>query len=130
MAISAEFQLGNRYAGVWVLDAAQPSFVNHIETEPDLTMSMTLQADDEGMALLETLREGDTKFIRVQAVGNEIESGQSYTFTLDLAGKVSDTAGFSDQDGVYAVEFNFVGVADGGWGKAFQFQVKNGQTTL
>lgn len=131
-AISAEFSLGNRFAGVWVLDAANTSFVNHIETEPDLTLSMTLQADTQGMALLDTLRDGDTKFIRIEAIGvaDGIEATFEYEFRLDLAGKVADTGGFSDADGVYAVEFTFVGVADGGWGKAFQFQVQTSLTAL
>lgn len=131
-AINAEFSLGNRFAGVWVLDADNPSFVNHIESEPDLTLSLTLQADSQGMALLDTLRNGDTKFLRIEAIGvpDGIETGYEYEFRLDLAGKVSDTGGFSDADGVYAVEFTFVGVADGGWGKAFQFQLQTSLTAL
>lgn len=129
-AISAEFNLGSRFGGVWVLDAANPSYVNHIETEPDLTMSMTLQADAVGMGLLTTMREGTTKFIRIEAIGSEIETGENYTFTLDLAGKVADTSGFSDEDGVYAVEFSFVGVHDGAWGKAYEFVLENQLTAL
>lgn len=129
-AISAEFSLGSRFGGVWVLDAANSSFVNHIETEPDLTMSMTLQADAQGMALLEDLRDGDTKFIRIEATGTLIESGQPYLFQLDLAGKVADTNGFSDEDGVYAVEFSFVGVHDAVWNKAYEFRLRNALTAL
>lgn len=131
-AISAEFNLGSRFGPVWILDAANPQYVNHIETEPDLTMSMTLQADAQGMALLDTMRTGATKFIRIEATGgtDSIESGQDYTFTLDLAGKVADTNGFSDEDGVYAVEFNFVGVHDDTWGQAYEVNLKNAISAL
>lgn len=129
-AISAEFHLGSRYAGVWVLDAANASFINHIESEPDLTMTLTLQADAQGMALMTTMREGDTKFIRVEAIGDIIELALPYKFEIDIAAKVVDTGGFSDADGVYAVQFSFVGVADGGWGHAVQATVVNSMSTL
>lgn len=131
-AISAEFNLGSRFAGVWILDAANPQYVNHIETEPDLTMGMVLQADANGMALLETMRSGDTKFIRIEAEGpvDSIESGARYTFTLDMAAKVSDTQGFSDEDGVYAVGFDFVGVHDDPWGQAYEFNLLNTLSAL
>jgi hypothetical protein len=128
--ISADFSLGSRFGPVWVLDAANPSFVNHVETEPDLSCSMTLQADAQGMALYEAMRAGDTKFLRIEAIGQEIESGQDYMLTLDMALKVSDTGGFSDADGVYAIEFSGVGVNDETWGKAFQFTVVNELTAL
>ena len=126
-AISAEFNLGSRFAGVWVLDAANPQYVNHIETEPDLTLGLTVQADAAGMALLDTMRTGDTKYIRIEATGgtDSIESGADYTFTLDLAAKVTDTQGFSDEDGVYAIGFDFVGVHDSGWGQAYEFNLLN-----
>lgn len=131
-AVNAEWNLSNRYGPVWVLDAAQSSYVNHIETEPDLTMSLMLEADSQGMDLLDRLREGDSQYIRVEAVGETdgIESGQAYTFTLDFAGQVVSTNGFSDQDGLYAIEWTFVGVHDASWGKAFSVRVKNALTGL
>ena len=132
-AISADFNLGNRFGPVWVLDAANPSFVNHIETEPDLTCSLLLQADTQGMAQLDQMRSGATKFLRIEAVGAEIDTGiatSKYRFTLDMAVKVVDLPGFDDADGVFAVECNFVGVHDGGWGKALQVAVVNELTAL
>ena len=129
--ISGEFSLGSRFGPVWVLDAANPSFVNHVETEPDLTNTMMLQADSQGMGLLQTLREGATKFLRIEAIGGEVgETGENYRFTLDLALKISDTGGFSDEDGVYAVEFTGLGVHDGVWAKALQVTVVNDLAAL
>lgn len=129
--ISGTFTLGGRFGPVWVLDAANPSFVNHIETEPSLNASLTLQADNQGMALLETLRKGDSKFLRIEAIGPVIAGGtENYRLTLDLACKISDTGGFSDQDGVYAIEFTALGVHDGVWDKAMQITLVNDQATL
>jgi hypothetical protein len=129
--ISGEFSLGSRFGPVWVLDAANPSFVNHIETEPDLSCTLLMQADSQGMGLLGNLREGDTKFLRIEAIGQEIgATSTEYQFTLDMAVKISDTGGFSDADGVYAIEFSGLGVNDADWGKAVEITLVNGQETL
>lgn len=104
--ISGEWSFGSRFNPVWVLDAANPSFVTHVETEPDATTSLTLQADAQGMALLASLREGDTKLLRIEALGRNIgASSTPFRFTLDQKIQISDTGGFSDADGVYAIEF-------------------------
>ena len=129
--ISGEFHLGARFGPVWVLDAANPSFVNHIETAPDLTSTLTLQADSQGMGLLGNLRDGDTKFLRIEAIGGMIGATSTpYRLAIDLAGKVSDTGGFSDADGVYAIEFSLLGVNDAVWDKAVQVTLVNDQSTL
>ena len=129
--ISGEFSLGSRFGPVWVVDAANPSFVNHIETEPDLTVALTLQADSQGMGLLQTLRQGDTKFLRIEAIGTEIgTTGTPHRFCIDMAIKISDTGGFSDADGVYAIEFTALGVNDTGWDKAVEVTVVNELTAL
>lgn len=129
--ISANFNIGSRFGPVWVLDAAQPSFVNHIETEPDLNVAMVLQADAQGMALLGTMRAGDTKFLRIEAEGGNIGATTvPYRLTLDVAVKISDTGGFSDQDGVYAIEFTGLGVNDATWGRALRATVVNDVAAL
>lgn len=129
--ISAEFSLGSRFGPVWVVDAANPSFVNHIETEPDLSATLLLQADSVGMGLLNTLRTGDTKFLRIEAIGGMIGATSTpYTLTLDMAVKISDTGGFSDADGVYAIEFSGLGVNDSTWGKAIEIALINELTAL
>lgn len=129
--ISGEFRLGSRFGPVWVLDAANPSFVNHIETEPDLSATLLMQADSQGMGLLNTLRNGDTKFLRIEAIGGVIgTTAEPYRLTIDLAGKISDTGGFSDSDGVYAIEFSLLGVNDGPWDKAMQITLVNDQPAL
>lgn len=129
--ISAELSLGSRFGPVWVVDAANPSFVNHVETAPDLTTNLTLQADSQGMGLLPTLRDGDTKFLRMEAIGGEIGStGTNYQITIDQAVKIADTGGFSDQDGVYAIEFTGLGVYDGDWDKAIEVTLVNDQAAL
>lgn len=103
--ISGEWSFGSRFNPVWVLDAANPSFVNHVETAPDATTSLTLEADAQGMALLNALRTGDTKLLRIEAIGQNISGSTPFRFTLDQKIQITDTGGFSDSDGVYAIEF-------------------------
>lgn len=129
-ALTAEWSLGGRFGPLWVLDAANPSYVTHIETEPDLSASLMLEADAQGMGLLNTLRAGDTKFLRIEALGGIIGGAIRYTMTIDMAVKVSDMGGFSDADGVYAAEFSFTGVHDSTWGKAIEVSVVNTETAL
>jgi hypothetical protein len=129
-ALSAEWNIGSRFGPVWILDAANTGFVAVVETEPDLTLDLTVEADTQGMSLLTQLRSGATKFVRIQAVGTIAELAIAYRLTIDMACKLADTGGFSDEDGVYAIEWNMIGVHDASWGKAFQVDVINMLTAL
>lgn len=128
--ISGEFSLGSRFGPVWVMDAANTSYVAHVETEPDLTCTLTLQADSEGMGLLARLRDGATRFLRIEAIGALLGGTTTYRLTIDMAVKISDTGGFSDEDGVYAIEFTALGVFDSTYAKAVEVTVVNTQTAL
>src|SRR5262245_43061954 len=81
--LSGELTISGRYDRLWVLDAAQASFVNHIETEPTVELKVKLEADAAGMALLADLRASTRKWVRVEAVGAVIETALPYKFTLD-----------------------------------------------
>ncbi len=126
-AISGEWSVGSRFSPVWVVDAAQPSFVAHTEAEPDASFTLLQQADGQGMANLVALRGGATRFLRLVAEGPVIYSAAGvvhrHRMTLDMAGQVSDVGSFSDEDGVYAVEWTFGAVHDPAWGRAMRVQV-------
>jgi hypothetical protein len=128
--LNCEVSLGSRFGPVWVLDAANQGWVAHVETEPDLTLNMTMEADAQAMAFLTQLRDGSTRFVRISAVGTLIETTIAYSLQIDLAVKIVDTGGFSDEDGVYAIEWNFVGVNDATWGQAMKITVVNSITAL
>lgn len=125
-ALSGSFELSSRFGPLWVVDASLPSFVTTIETEPTAQFTLMQEADAQGMASLAALRAGTTKFLRIEAVGPQIYSGGVqvfHKFTLDVAGQVSDVGEFSDEDGVYAIEFTFGSIVDSTWGKAFHAEV-------
>lgn len=126
--LSVEWTLSDRYGPVWVLNSENDSWAAVVETEPSLEMTMMMMADTEGMALLETMRQGATKFIRVEALGGTIAGGgvNKYTLRVDTAAKVSSVGNFSDEDGIFAIEWTMTAMSEGSWGgKATEVTVIN-----
>lgn len=125
-AISGSFKMESRYGPVWVVDAAQSSFVATIEIEPTAEFTMLVQADAAGMAALAQLRSGGTKFVQFQAEGPTIYTGGvtvKHLLEIDMALQVSDVGEFTDEDGVFAIEYTYKMVHDTTWGKAFTVKV-------
>lgn len=131
---NAEWSLGSRFNPVYPLDSDNgTTFAAMIESEPDLTLNLTMEADSQGMIPLTALRAGTRKFIRIEAVGATFsapDAAASYKLTLDTAVEVVDTGGFNDNDGLFTIDWSFVGVNDGTWAKPFQIEVTNLQTAL
>lgn len=127
-ALSAELSLSNRYGPLWVLDSTKDSWVAHVELEPTAQLTLMLEADAQGMGLLTAMRAGATRFVRILATGDNIYDGVidvDYKFQADLAVKVEDVGDYSDQDGVYAIEWTFSLNHDSGWGKALFIELIN-----
>lgn len=129
-ALSAAWNVGNRFGPVWTLDASQTSFAALVELPPSATAKLKVEADAAGMALLTQLRSGATKFMRIQATGDQIETTYYHSLQVDLAMKVTKVSDFADADGVYAIEWEFELVKDATWGKAVEVQVQNTLTAL
>lgn len=135
--LSGECNIGSRFNPLWVVDAALPSFVSVVEGEPEIEFKMTMMADAQAAANLTAMRGGVSKFMRLRGVGPNIYTGTGGTplivnhqVTFDLAGQVSDVSPFSDEDGVFAVEFTFTAVHDATWNKAFSIEVITTTATL
>jgi hypothetical protein len=135
--LKGELTIGDRYDPLWVVDAAQTSFVATVETEPTIEMKVTQEADAQGMASLIALRAGATVFMRLEGVGPNIYTGTGGTplivnhkVTLDVAGQITDVGTLSDEDGVFAVEWTFSGVYDPTWAKSFHAEVVTTTATL
>lgn len=130
-AISASWAMRNRYGMIFPLaTAVGTSFDEHLEIEPELQCKLKMEANSEGMALLSDLRDGDTRFMRILAVGAVISGAYTYRLQIDTALKVMDVSEFSDEDGLVAVEWTLDGVHDATWGQATQVQLTNTLTAL
>ena len=132
-ALSVDWTLGDRFGPVWTLDSRQESWAAIVETEPNLEMSLTVEADAEGMALLPLARTGDTRFLRIVATGGSIPgTNLPFLLQIDTAFKVSDVGNFSDEDGIYAIEYTLTGVSDSTYwgGTATVVTVRNASSAL
>lgn len=129
-ALSVEWALTDRFAPVVTLNQST-DWDTYIESEPSGRVTLMLEADAEGMGLLSTMRDGDTKFIRVQATGEQIGAGPAtYELTIDTAFKVSNVDPFDDEEGIFAIQWTGSFVHDATWGKSFQASVVNDLTAL
>ena len=129
--LEGELSLGSRFGPVWVLNSANPSYVARVETEPDATFRLLLEADAAGMALLTSARAGATQYISVVATGGVIGAGPAvYKAQFDFACKVEEIGSLDDQDGVFAIEFETRLVHDTALGGALKVTIINSQTSL
>lgn len=132
--LSGEVELGSRFLPLWVVDRALASFATTLEGEPELGFTLTQMADAQGMANLVALRNGETRFMRFEAVGPVIYGAGAtairHQLIIDVAGQVGDVGEFSDEDGVYAVEWEFGGVHNPAWGRALRVEVVTTTSTL
>jgi hypothetical protein len=128
-ALKGEFNIEDRFEPLWVVDAAQNSFVSTVEGEPTVEFKLTQMADAQAMANLVAMRGGTTSFLRLEGIGPKIYSGATpdkdvyHSMKIDVAGQISDISPFDDEDGVYAIEWTFGAVHDPTWGKAFSVEV-------
>lgn len=120
----------NKYNPLWVVDQAQASFVSVVEDTPAATFNILVEADTTGTGFLANVRAGDTRFVRIVALGPLIAGASNYKLTIDMAAKFATPREFTNQDGVYAIEYPWTLVHDGTWGKALLVTLINAQATL
>jgi len=129
--LSVSWGLSDRFGPVFPLATASGTgYAATVETEPKLAVKLLMEADAAGMALLATLRAGATKFLRIKATGDNIETTYDYDLEIDTAVKVESVSEFRDEDGIFAIEWTFVGVHDATWGKAFNIELVNTLSAL
>jgi hypothetical protein len=104
---SVEVAHTGRFTPVWALKSSEQSYVADVESAPELSVKITLEADAQGMSLLATLRAGATRYFRLRAADAE---GRS--LSIDLPVRVTGVSDFSDQDGVFAIEFTLTAIVD------------------
>lgn len=135
--VSAAPSVGDRYNPAWFVNSAEQSFTTFVENAegPSAESGLTLEADANGMALLDKLRDGSTLYLRLEAKGENIynagaQLNLTYRFTWDMAVKASAVETWSDEDGIWAIPFTFQMVHDPTWGKSQQVTVVNKLQTL
>lgn len=127
-AFAATWSVQNVSGPVWPINASN-SFAAIVDTQPTAEGSVRMAVDAEGMALLTNLRNGASKFMRINYLGEALGTG-NYQLQIDVAMKVKDVKQFSDEEGVYAVEWGWEMVHDSTWGKGTEITVVNSLAAL
>jgi hypothetical protein len=130
-AFTSNFSVGGRYAGLWTLDADQPSWAALVEgADPKFELKMRMMKNTVSDSLYATLDTNATKFIRISATGGLIETGNPYSMTIDFAGKLSAVPALDDFDNVYGYDFTLAAMYDATWAKYMEVTLVNTTVTL
>lgn len=126
-----ELTIANVSAPVFPLNQAA-GFSEHVDTLPDVSGTVMLQIDANGMAPLANMRDGSTLFMRVQAQG-PVLAGISPTaynaMEIDTAMKIKGWDP-GDHEGVYVATWQFDTAYDPTWTKGLQIKFTNGLASL
>lgn len=105
--LSVEFSMSDRWKDLWVLDAAQNSYVKLVETPLKANVKLLLVANAEGKAFIDSVRGNNaTQVITIEAASD------TKSFELKAATKVAAIDEFGDEEGVYAVGVDLAVVYD------------------
>src|SRR5262249_6409619 len=89
--LSGEFSITGKYVPLYIVNSANPSFVAHVEVKPQARLKIKVEADLNGMTPLGDARLGTTKFIRINAVGANIDIPAAPTVANGAAGTPNGT---------------------------------------
>ena len=128
--LSIEWSLTDRFEPLWTLNQSTTYDVT-LESEPTGEVTWLMEADDEGMALLDNMRAGDTVFIGIYAEGPVIGAGPAtYELTIITAVKITDISPIRAEDNIIAVEYTGTFTHDADFGKAFTVTIINDLAAL
>jgi len=132
--LSVEFADDNIRGPTWFLNRSNESFSATVETVPTGKGSILLEADSTGMAPLTYVRAGTKYYLRVDAVGSEIDTATTphttNAFQHDMCILFAEPKPWTDSDGVFAIEYPYSLAEDLTWGQAQKLTVTNLITAL
>lgn len=101
------FRSANMFAPWWSLQPI-PGWSRLVDVQPELQIQLLMAANDQGMALLETMRKGDIKFLRFSAESSRFAGvGENYSLSVEMPGLITAVEPFANDEGVYAVGWTF-----------------------
>lgn len=130
--LSGEIAITDRFAPLWTVNDALSTFAAQIEVEPSASIKLKMNADADALGLLSVLQSSATRFLRVECTSSTLAGAATayYKLTQDFAVQLSNVGKFEDQDGVFAVEWEFTIVNDSTWGKPMNIALVNKQGSL
>ena len=128
------FSIGDKWSPWYAHNAANGAGpATWIERRGTKEVDLRFIRDTTAMALLANARNGDFFALRIEAVGDEIDSGvaaSAYRATLDLAVMAVDGFGADDDDGAEVTDVTFRPWFSSGWERAMRLTIVNSLTEL
>lgn len=124
-AFALNISIGPRHTPIWPINSDNASFATTVESQaPGLQVQLTLGAGTTGFDdMLTTMRNGQRKFLRAEALGGSIAGTSNYKFTFDFSGEVISAPTMEDMEDVGVAQWTLRGVHDQTWGKAYNVVV-------
>jgi hypothetical protein len=125
--------IDSMWDGLWVLNTTNASFVALIQQAPDITLSLTVEADAAGMGLLTAMRAGTAQAYQIKATGPTIVGGTPTTpnsMKIDFMGAIDSAPSLGDTDGVRTAQWTIRNTHDATSGKALRVIIVNGLGSL
>lgn len=122
------FSIGNKANPVYNLDRSEDSWFNYAESSDlDVKFSLLAHAQSPAMTFLSQARNDTILFLRILATGPLIgASAYPHRLQIDCPVKVSNFGPFSENQDVYAFEYELAGVQDDATNTSLVVTLDNG----
>lgn len=115
-----DFSMSPRFGPIMTLDSSVAGFSNLVELAPKAKVKFDMEQDAQGQALLADMRAGTIMYARIEAIGQQIETGFNYRVMMTFP-FVLTSAPPKNSDGLYSTDFGgeiMYSTVFGGWVKA------------
>lgn len=118
-AYEVGLEFAERFDPTWPINSALKSFAGIVEKGADDqehtgTLSVGAEASIEGY--LNTIRNGEKKFVRLVATGPTIEAAIKHKIQIDMCVFVTETEGYTDLNGLLVLPFSYQIARDANFG--------------
>ena len=127
--LEGKIGLKNRHTPVYRVDASDTSFAKTVERMLELQAQITVEQDTTADAYMALVRESTTRYLRIVATGENIETGVPYTLQITLPVKFTNPKRNPKADlhcGVYDLQ----GIYDATAGYTVNVQIKSDLAAL
>lgn len=119
-----EYNLSSLAGAVFGLDGLL-TFQETVELDQTSQLKLTMAYGTVALGLKQAMRTGQRKFIRLEAIGPEIEAGFPYSLTIDMCVLITAKPDDGDNQGAKALTWTFDLAYDATWEKAINVELVN-----
>jgi len=128
--LSVEMDLTGLRDVRWAMDRAQTSWKAHVDIYPTLQCKIDLAESAVTRAIIAALKTGQTYFMRVDALGDQIETSLNYGDVTDVAMQILTITKFESSKGVWKRQITTQIVEDPTWNAAVKITNTTTESSL